>query len=108
MRVGSHVFVSGTCAVDASGRVIAPNDAYAQAQHIISVIGHALSELGASLREVVRTRIFVVDIAAHGEAVGRAHGEAFGSVQPACTMVEVTRLIDEQLLVEIEAHAMVG
>ena len=108
MRVGAHVFVSGTTAVDRSGNVVSPHDAYLQAKHILSVISSTLAKTGATLADVVRIRIFVTDIATHAESVGRAHSEVFGSVQPACTMVEVSRLIDERLLVEIEAEALIA
>lgn len=108
VRVGPHVFVAGTAAVSASGEIVAPHDAYRQAQHILFIIRSALEEVGAQLADVVRTRIFVTDITAHAEAVGRAHAKAFGSIRPACTMVEVSRLIDERLVVEIEAQALIS
>ncbi len=107
VRVGPHVFVSGTAALDERGDVVAPHDAYKQTKHILAIIKSALEEADARLCDVVRTRIFVTDITAQAEAVGRAHGEVFGSTQPACTMVEVARLIDARLLVEIEAQAFV-
>ena len=108
VRVGTQVFVSGTVALDEGGRIVAPHDAYGQASHILAIIESALAELGARLDDVVRTRVFVTDIAVHAEPVGKAHGEVFGTIQPASTMVEVARLIDDRLVVEIEALAVVA
>jgi len=105
--VGDRVFVSGTTATDAKGGIVGAGDAYAQAKQAIANIARALDEAGATLADVVRTRIYVVDIA-QWEAVGRAHGEAFGAIRPACTMVEVSRLIAPEILVEIEADAVTG
>jgi len=105
--VGDRVFVSGTTATDAKGGIVGAGDAYAQAKQAIANIARALGEAGATLADVVRTRIYVVDIA-EWEAVGRAHGEAFGAIRPACTMVEVSRLIAPEILVEIEADAVIG
>jgi len=105
--VGDRVFVSGTTATDAKGGIVGAGDAYAQAKQAIANIARALGEAGATLADVVRTRIYVVDIA-EWEAVGRAHGEAFGAIRPACTMVEVSRLIAPEMLVEIEADAVIG
>lgn len=107
VRVGPHVAVSGTTAVDATGAVVGPGDAYAQTAFVLEKIGAALAEAGARLEDVVRTRLYVVDIGAW-EAVGRAHGEVFGAIRPASTMVEVRRLIHPDLLVEIEADAFVA
>ena len=107
VRVGPHVFISGTTALDPDGGVVAAGDAYGQARHILSIIASALAQAGAEMRHVVRTRMFVTDIAAHGEAVGKAHGEVFHTIKPASTMIEVSRLIDEALLVEIEAQALI-
>jgi enamine deaminase RidA (YjgF/YER057c/UK114 family) len=107
VRVGDHVYVSGTTATDASGAIVGSGDAYAQTKQILANIGAALSRAGASLSDVVRTRIFVTDIA-QWEAVGRAHGEVFAAIRPACTMVEVARLIAPGIIVEIEADAIVG
>ncbi|MCB0586077.1 MAG: RidA family protein [Phaeodactylibacter sp.] len=107
VKVGNLVFVSGTTAVDGSGNVIGRNDAYAQARYALEKIGKALETAGASFEHVVRTRMFVTDIN-DWEAVGKAHGEFFNEVRPAATMVEVSRLIDPELLVEIEVDAVVG
>jgi enamine deaminase RidA (YjgF/YER057c/UK114 family) len=106
VRLGSVVHVSGTTATDAAGRFSGPADAYAQARQVIENIGSALRRAGAGLGDVVRTRIYVTRID-DWEAVGRAHGEAFGAVRPATTLVEVSRLIDPRMLVEIEADAIV-
>ncbi len=104
VRVGPHIMVSGTAAVGEDGEVVAAGDAYAQAKRCIEIIGVALGEAGAGLEDVVRTRMFVTDIERWSD-VARAHQEAFGRVPPATTMVEVTRLIDPAMLVEIEADA---
>ncbi|MFO1313923.1 MAG: RidA family protein [Burkholderiales bacterium] len=107
VRIGNQVAVSGTTATDASGNIVGAGDPYAQTKQAVANIEAALARAGATLRDVVRTRIFVTDIA-HWEAIGRAHGEAFGAIRPACTMVEVARLISLEMLVEIEADAVVG
>jgi enamine deaminase RidA (YjgF/YER057c/UK114 family) len=107
VRLGNVVHVSGTTATDGRGGIVGVDDPYAQAQQAIANIATALQLAGASLRDVVRTRIFVTDIA-QWEAIGRAHGEAFASIRPACTMVEVAKLVAPELLVEIEAEAIVG
>ena len=107
VRIGNVVHVSGTTATDGRGGIVGVDDPYAQAQQAIANIATALELTGASLRDVVRTRIFVTDIA-QWEAIGRAHGEAFASIRPACTMVEVAKLVAPELLVEIEAEAIVG
>jgi enamine deaminase RidA (YjgF/YER057c/UK114 family) len=105
VRIGSHVHVTGTVAVDYnSGDVVGEGDIYAQTVKSIQNIEFALGKAGSSLSDVVRTRIFVTDIS-QWEAVGRAHGEFFGTILPATTMVEITRLIDPRFLVEIEADA---
>jgi enamine deaminase RidA (YjgF/YER057c/UK114 family) len=106
VRVGPFVYVSGTTATDAVGRVV-HGGAYEQTMQCLRNIERALAGLGASLGDVVRTRIFVTDIA-EWEEVGRAHGEVFGHVRPATSMVEVSRLIAPEMLVEIEADAVVG
>jgi enamine deaminase RidA (YjgF/YER057c/UK114 family) len=106
VRVGPHVFVSGTTATDASGAVVGHGDAYAQTKQVLSNIASALTRAGARLEDVVRTRIFVTDIG-QWEAIGRAHGEVFGQIRPATAMLEVSRLIDPVMLVEIEAEAYV-
>lgn len=107
VRVGRHVFVSGTTATDPDGAIVGEGDPYAQAVRAIRNVEAALRLAGASLADVVRTRIYITDILAW-EAVGRAHGEAFGAILPAATMVEVSRLIDPKMLVEIEAEAILG
>ncbi|MPY91041.1 MAG: RidA family protein [Luteitalea sp.] len=107
VRVGPHVYVTGTTATDhATGAIVGLGDPYAQAVHVLKNIATALDKLGARLEHVVRTRIYVTDIR-QWEAVGRAHGEVFGKILPAATMVEVTKLIDPAMLVEIEADAVV-
>jgi enamine deaminase RidA (YjgF/YER057c/UK114 family) len=106
VRVGNQIWVSGTTATNREGSVVGHGDPYAQAKQAIANIERALQSAGAGLADVVRTRIYVTDIA-HWEAIGRAHGEAFREVRPACAMVEVARLIDPAMLVEIEADAVV-
>ncbi|MDQ1613037.1 MAG: hypothetical protein QOG00_2968 [Pyrinomonadaceae bacterium] len=104
VRVGDRVYVTGTTATGDDGEVVGVGDAYAQAVQTIRNIERALAQLGMSLEHVVRTRMFVTDIS-RWEEYGRAHGELFRDIMPATTMVEVSRLIDERMLIEIEADA---
>ena len=106
VRVGPHIAVTGTASVGENGAVFAVGDAYGQARRCIEIIEKALHEADSGLKDVVRTRIFVTDIT-QWEAVARAHAEAFGDIQPATTMVQVSALIDPDMLVEIEADAIV-
>jgi enamine deaminase RidA (YjgF/YER057c/UK114 family) len=106
VRIDGRIWVSGTTSTGSDGSIVGKGDPYAQAKQAIANIERALAAAGAVLADVVRTRMFVTDIT-HWQDIGRAHGEAFANIRPATTMVEVARLIDPDLLVEIEADAVI-
>jgi enamine deaminase RidA (YjgF/YER057c/UK114 family) len=107
VRVGDVVYVSGTTATDADGKLVGIGDPYVQAVQALDNIAAALALAGASMTDVVRTRLYVLDIEEHWQAIGRAHGERFREVRPVTSMVQVARLIDPHMLVEIEAEAVI-
>ncbi|GJM43423.1 MAG: hypothetical protein DHS20C21_02650 [Gemmatimonadota bacterium] len=106
VRVGPHVHVAGTTAVDGNGDPVAPGDVAVQTRHALETIRRALESAGASLGDVVRTRMYVTDMD-RWEDAARVHGEFFGDIRPASTLVEVSRLIDPDLVIEIEADAWI-
>ena len=107
VRIGNHIWVAGTTATDENGNVVGVGDAAVQTRYALQKIGRALECAGATFADVVRTRMFVTDIS-QWEIIGRIHGEIFGSIRPASTMVEVAKLVDPQHLIEIEVDAFLS
>ncbi|HYG98307.1 MAG TPA: RidA family protein [Terriglobales bacterium] len=107
VRVGDHVFVAGTTATDEQGKIVGAEDAEVQARQAFRNVERALEKAGATMQDVVRTRIFLTNIA-DWKKVGKVHGEIFGDVRPACTMLEVVALVNGDMLLEIEVDAVVG
>lgn len=107
VRVGNRVYVAGTTATDSKGHIVGPNDPYAQTVQALQNIERALTQAGAKLADVVRTRMFVTDIS-RWEEYGRAHGDFFLTIRPVTSMVEVTRLVDPAMMIEVEADAEIS
>jgi enamine deaminase RidA (YjgF/YER057c/UK114 family) len=108
VRVGNHIWIAGTTATGPNGEIVGVENPYAQTKQTLENIRLALERAGAKFADVVRTRMYVVNIAEHWEQIGRAHGEVFGEIRPATAMVEVRALIDPRMLVEIEADAVIS
>jgi enamine deaminase RidA (YjgF/YER057c/UK114 family) len=107
LKVGNRVYVAGTTATDAKGQIVGPDDPYAQTVQALKNIERALTQAGAKLADVVRTRMFVTDVS-RWEEYGRAHGDFFHNIRPVTSMVEVTRLVDPAMMIEIEADAEIA
>lgn len=108
VRIGPHVWVAGTTATNEQSEIVGQGDAYVQAVQTLKNIEAALAKAGAGLQDVVRTRMYVVDIVENSDRVGQAHSEFFGHIRPAATMIEVSRLVDPDMLVEIEIEAFIS
>ena len=102
-----HIFIAGNASTSADGSVFAPGDYYAQTKHILGLIEGYLKQAGGSLENVVRTRVFVVDVQNHAEEVGTAHGEVFGNIKPVCTLLGTDALVHPDMVVEIDADAVI-